>query len=285
MLSYTLLKSNSQKLNFKFNPSEHPFHLVDPSPWPFLLSMNVFFFIVHGISYIHNDRFMDTYSGLKLFIFFITTLFILGLWFRDIIVEATFEGHHTLAVQKGIKLGMVLFITSEIMFFFAFFWAFFHSSLVPAIQIGCIWPPKGIVPFNAWGIPFLNTIILLSSGATVTAAHYGILTKDLREKVNFFLFVTIFYGLIFTLLQGYEYNTAPFDISDGIFGSTFYLLTGFHGFHVLIGTIFLLVCLWRQYKYHFTRTAHVGFECAAWYWHFVDIVWIFLFICVYWWGG
>lgn len=275
---------NKGKLPLRFNTEEHPFHLVDPSPWPFLLSMNVLTLIVNGVAYMHNDRILDPYAFYKFLFFLCTTLIVLSFWFRDIVRESTFEGHHTLAVQRGIRLGMVLFIVSEIMFFFGFFWGFFHSSLVPTIQIGCIWPPKGIIPFNTWGIPFLNTIILLSSGATITVSHYAILSNS-RKNANDYLLLTIVYGIIFTFFQAYEYISAPFDISDGIFGSTFYLLTGFHGLHVLIGTIFLIVCFIRQYRYHFTRTTHLGFECAAWYWHFVDIVWIFLFICVYWWGS
>jgi cytochrome c oxidase subunit 3 len=267
-----------------YKSEEHPFHLVDFSPWPFLLSIFILLTIVNGVAYMHNDRLLEAFAFYKFFFFLMFSVLILCFWFRDIIREATFEGHHTMAVQRGIRLGMILFIISEIMFFFSFFWAFFHSSLVPAIQIGCVWPPKGIKTFNTWGVPFLNTIILLSSGATITVVHYAILSK-LRNSANNYLIITIFYGVIFTFFQAYEYISAPFDISDGIFGSTFYLLTGFHGFHVLIGTIFLIVCLYRQLMYHFTRTSHVGFECAAWYWHFVDIVWIILFICLYWWGG
>ncbi len=205
------------------------------------------------------------------------------IWWRDVIREATFEGHHTKAVQVGLRYGMILFIVSEVMFFFAFFWAYFHSSLAPTVEIGSIWPPEAIHPFNPWEVPLLNTIILLSSGATVTWAHHAI-TTGLRFQAIYALILTIFLAVIFTALQAFEYNEAAFNISDGIYGSSFYLATGFHGFHVIIGTLFLTVCLFRVIKYHFTKTHHFGFEAAAWYWHFVDVVWLFLFVAIYWWG-
>jgi cytochrome c oxidase subunit 3 len=170
------------------------------------------------------------------------------------------------------------------MLFFAFFWAFFHSSLNPTLEIGSVWPPIGIIPMDPWGIPLLNTIILLTSGAAVTWAHYSLLAGE-RNEVIYALGHTIALAVIFTLCQLYEYINAPFTISDGVYGSTFYMTTGLHGFHVLVGTIFLAVCLVRHYFYHFTKEQHVGFECAIWYWHFVDVVWIFLFLSIYWWGG
>jgi cytochrome c oxidase subunit 3 len=179
---------------------------------------------------------------------------------------------------------MILFIVSEVMFFFAFFWAFFHSSLAPSIEIGSMWPPKGISVLNPWDIPFLNTIILLSSGASVTWAHHAILAGQRMQGV-YSLVVTILLASVFTSLQVMEYMEAPFTISDGIYGSTFYMATGFHGFHVFVGTLFLGVCLVRLYKHHFTQNHHFGFEAAAWYWHFVDVVWLFLFVSIYWWGG
>jgi heme/copper-type cytochrome/quinol oxidase subunit 3 len=202
-------------------------------------------------------------------------------------------------VQKGLRLGFILFIISEIMFFFSFFWAFFHSSVSPSIWIGAVWPPIGIQTINPWALPLLNTIILLSSGITVTWAHKAILCpgyivnipegeiirQNYRKVVIMGLVSTILLGLFFTNIQLFEYKHANFSINDGIYGSVFYLLTGFHGFHVLIGTIFLFICLLRHIAYHFTSDHHLGLEMAIWYWHFVDIVWIFLFIFVYVWGA
>jgi cytochrome c oxidase subunit 3 len=215
---------------------------------------------------------------------FFMLVYCMFVWWRDVIREGTFQGHHTLEVQKSLRYGMLLFILSEVMFFVAFFWAFFHSSLTPVVDIGLIWPPKGIVPFNPWEIPLLNTLILLLSGATVTWSHYSILSGN-RTLAVFSLFCTVCLGLIFTLFQAVEYYEAPFALSDGVYGSTFFMATGFHGFHVLIGTAFLLVCFFRLLAYHFPKKHHFGFEAASWYWHFVDVVWLFLFVSIYWWGG
>jgi heme/copper-type cytochrome/quinol oxidase subunit 3 len=179
---------------------------------------------------------------------------------------------------------MILFIASEVMFFFAFFWAFFHSSLNPSIGIGCQWPPKGIETLDPWSLPLLNTFILLSSGATVTWAHHAIIYGSFSNAI-LALGVTVGLGLIFSVVQAYEYLEASYGLTDSVFGSTFYMLTGFHGFHVFVGTLFLLVCLIRLNSGHFTRTHHVGFEAAAWYWHFVDVIWIFVFLFIYVWGG
>jgi cytochrome c oxidase subunit 3 len=210
-------------------------------------------------------------------------------WWRDVVRESTFLGHHTSPVQLGLRYGMILFIASEVMFFLAFFWAFFHSSLAPSVEIGAVWPPKGISVLDPWEVPFLNTIILLSSGASVTWAHHALLAgpevpRQKSEAVTA-LAITVALALVFTGFQAYEYFEAPFTISDGIYGSTFYLSTGFHGFHVIVGTIFLFICLLRLTKNHFTKTHHFGFEAAAWYWHMVDVIWLFLFVCVYYWGG
>jgi cytochrome c oxidase subunit 3 len=211
-------------------------------------------------------------------------MYTMFVWWRDIVREATYEGHHTSFVQLGLRYGMILFIVSEVMFFLAFFWGFFHSSLAPTVDIGAVWPPKGIDVINPWEVPFLNTLILLSSGAAVTWAHHAIVA-GYRQQAIYGLIATVALAVVFTALQAYEYLEAPFTISDGIYGSTFYLATGFHGFHVFIGTVFLIVCLVRLVKFHFTRTHHFGFEAAAWYWHFVDVVWLFLFVTIYWWGG
>ncbi len=220
---------------------------------------------------------------LVLHISFIILLSLMGIWFKDVIVEGTYEGTHEIHVQIGLRLGVVLFIISEIMFFFAFFWAFFHSSLSPAVSIGCVWPPLGIETLNPWEVPFLNTLILLSSGVSVTYAHRALLVGA-RKRVIVALAITILLGVIFTLCQIYEYINAPFSINDSVYGSIFHMATGFHGFHAVIGTSFLAVCFIRHLLYHFTQYHHLGFEAAAWYWHSVDVAWLFLFTSIYWRG-
>ena len=215
---------------------------------------------------------------------FLTVLFNMYIWWRDIIREATFEGQHTAPVQDGLRMGMLLFIASEVMFFFAFFWAFFDASIKPSPVLGGVWPPDGLETLSPWGVPLLNTVVLLSSGATVTWAHHAIVAGARRSAI-IGLVLTIGLAAFFTALQAFEYINAPFGISDGIYGSTFFLATGFHGIHVFVGTVFLTVCLVRLTLNHFTREHHFGFEAAAWYWHFVDVVWLFLFVTVYWWGS
>jgi len=378
---------------------KHPFHLVNVSPWPFFASLSVFALTIGLVLIFHRFQIGE----ITIFFGLCSLSVIMLCWFRDIIREGTFEGHHTNLVQKGLKLGMILFIISELMLFFSFFWTFFHSSLSPAVQIGGIWPPKGLITFNPWEVPLLNTVILLTSGITVTWAHFAIRSKHMRfsnfninpfgfavkflqhfeivrefqnqrdhfwikklqvfskynhvlphvpyqsslvsiiKIVNFYLvfssefyakfknnqtmfgfleknlspqifsifsenfwifkaklfsffqrsrqdliialLLTIILGLIFTCIQYLEYKYAPFTIADSIYGSTFYLTTGFHGLHVLIGTLFLIVCLVRAYTYHFTINHHIGLESAIWYWHFVDVVWLGLYISIYHWGG
>lgn len=264
----------------KVNTQLHPFHLVDPSPWPFIASIGCLAITVGAVMY------MQSYQGggllLPIGLLLVTTTMIV--WWRDVVREGTFQGHHTSVVQKGLRYGMILFIVSEVCFFAAFFWAFFHASLSPAVELGAIWPPKGIEILDPWEVPLLNTIILLSSGATVTWAHHSIVSGDRRGAIAG-LFLTVLLALIFTALQGLEYYEAPFTIADGVYGSTFFMATGFHGFHVIIGTIFLTVCLVRLINYHFTKFHHFGFEAAAWYFHFVDVVWLFLFVSIYWWGS
>jgi cytochrome c oxidase subunit 3 len=261
------------------NNQKHPYHLVDPSPWPFLASIGAFALTFGTVMFVHN------YSGgwTLLLMGVFTILYTMYVWWRDIIREGTFEGQHTFMVQQGLRQGVLLFIVSEIMFFFAFFWAFFDSSIKPAIAIGSVWPPEGLETLSPWGLPLLNTVILLTSGATVTWAHHAIVA-GYKKSAQIGLVFTILLAIFFTSLQLVEYFNSPFSISDGIYGSTFYMATGFHGFHVFVGSCFLIVCLVRLTLNHFTREHHFGFEAAAWYWHFVDVVWLFLFVTIYWWG-
>lgn len=259
---------------------KHPFHLVDPSPWPLRGSTAAFRRTTGGVRYRHG------YSGggSVLTFGFVRLLVTRAVWWRDVIREGTFEGQHTTRVQLGLRFGRVLFIVSEVRFFFAFFWAFFWAALAPAPEIGTIWPPKGIDVLSAWEVPFLNTLILLSSGASVTWAHHARVAGH-RDQAIQGLTRTVILAILFTALQGFEYVNTEFTIADSVYGSTFFRATGFHGFHVFIGTCFLIVCLARLIAYHFTNQHHFGFEAAAWYWHFVDVVWLFLFVSIYWWGG
>lgn len=270
------------------NVQEHPFHLVNPSLWPLTMALSLYNLFIILIAYF-NNFFLPSLSfnfgfwTLELYspIFYLMVwLFFLSRWLTDIIREATFEGYHTLYVQFGIYLGMVLFILSEIMFFFSFFWAFFHVSLSPNFYLGLIWPPEYLNILDPYSLPLWNTIILLSSGITVTYAHRGILAGSRYASLDG-LYWTVLYGVFFTLIQGYEYCYSDYSINDGVFGSIFFLLTGFHGIHVLIGTIFLFVCLYRHIDYHFTRQHHVGLELGILYWHMVDAIWLFLFACIY----
>jgi cytochrome c oxidase subunit 3 len=258
----------------------HSYHLVDLSPWPLLSSLNAVGLTVGLVMYMHRI----IWGGWLVLASLLCLVAVMGLWWRDVIRESTYLGYHTKKVQQGLKYGVILFIVSEVMFFFAFFWAFFHSSLAPTIEIGSVWPPKGIMVLDTWSLPFLNTIILLTSGATVTAAHHY-LRGGKSIYVATYLMHTCVLGVVFTLMQLMEYVQTMFSISDGIYGSTFFMTTGFHGFHVLVGTTFLFVCYLRQRMNQFTSDHHLGFEAAAWYWHFVDVVWLFLFTFVYWWGG
>ncbi len=269
---------------------QHDYHLVDPSPWPALGAGAAFALTFGTVVYMHPGIFgaesEGTVKALGVWTFMPGVLLILltmWLWWRDVIKEATFQGHHTPVVQIGMRYGMTLFIASEVMFFVAFFWAFFNSSLFPKVD-PAVWPPEGVETLPTFGVPFMNTLILLLSGCTVTWAHHALREGNQRAMVTG-LGLTIVLGAIFTGFQAYEYIHAAFGFSDGIYSSTFYMATGFHGFHVIIGTTFLIVCWFRARKGHFKADHHFGFEAAAWYWHFVDVVWLFLFICIYWWGS
>ncbi len=276
----------------------HDYHIIPPSPWPFIGSVGAFIMALGAVG-------LFKYTTGKEFVLFGVDLagwglFTLGLlvvlytmygWWRDTINESL-AGDHTRVVQLHLRYGMLLFIASEVMFFVAWFWAFFDASLFTseAIQFGRVeatggvWPPQGIETFDPWHLPLFNTLILLTSGTTVTWAHHALLHND-RKGLKWGLFLTVVLGVLFSICQVYEYTHAEFGFSGNIYGSVFYMATGFHGFHVIVGTIFLAVCLMRAAAGQFTVEKHFGFEAAAWYWHFVDVVWLFLFVAVYIWGG
>jgi cytochrome c oxidase subunit 3 len=255
-----------------------PFHLVDPSPWPILVSFSLLSMAIGAVAYMHG------FGNILLNLGFILTISGMILWFRDVITEATLLGHHTKEVKQGLMMGMILFIVSEIFAFFSVFWAFFHSSLSPAIEIGGSWPPIGITPLDPFAIPLLNTFLLLSSGAFITYGHHALIGKN-RKGAIIGTFLTIVLAILFTGLQYYEYSEAAFTISDSVYGSAFYASTGLHGLHVIVGTIFIVVGFIRIINYHLTNTHHQGHEAGILYWHFVDVVWLFLFMAVYYWGG
>jgi cytochrome c oxidase subunit 3 len=264
----------------------HDYHLVNPSPWPFVGAMSAFVLAIGLITWMHHYSVGPLVFGVGL----LGVLYTMMMWWWDVIKEAA-EGDHTPVVQLHHRYGMMLFIASEVMFFVAWFWAYFDVALFPgetaevarATLTGGVWPPKGIETLDPWHLPLLNTLILLTSGTTVTWAHHALLEGDKKGLRNGLL-LTVILGLLFTACQAYEYAHAPFDFSGHIYGSTFFMATGFHGFHVIVGTIFLAVCLWRASLDQFTQRHHLGFEFAAWYWHFVDVVWLFLFACIYVWG-
>nr|YP_009391106.1 cytochrome c oxidase subunit III [Esteya vermicola]ARV88384.1 cytochrome c oxidase subunit III [Esteya vermicola] len=266
------------------NFQDHSFHLVSPSPWPLFTCLSIYTLTTSAALSMHN--FSNAYIFVYMGVFsLMTSMFF---WFRDIISEVTYLGDHTLVVQKGLNLGVILFIASEGLFFLAIFWAFFHKlstfALTPTVELGAQWPPLGIEPVNPFELPLLNTVLLLSSGATITYAHHSLIFGT-REGAIYGAIFTIVLAVIFTGFQGLEYSVAPFTISDGAFGTCFFFSTGFHGLHVIVGTIFLTIALWRIYAYHSTKDHHLGFESGILYWHFVDVVWLFLYICVYYWGS
>ncbi len=267
----------------------HDYHLVDPSPWPIVGAVSAFIMAVGAITWMHHM--FGAMAPIVFFIGVIGVLYTMASWWTDVIREAQYEGDHTRVVQISHRYGMILFIASEVMFFVAWFWAFFNSALFPADAVhatrealfGGVWPPKGIEAFDPWHLPLLNTLLLLTSGTTVTWAHHALLEND-RQGLKYGLILTVLLGASFTGVQAYEYAHAAFHFSGNVYGATFFMATGFHGFHVLIGTIFLIVCLARAYAGQFSPKQHLGFEFAAWYWHFVDVVWLFLFACIYVWG-
>lgn len=268
--------TNLTRRNFQ----AHPFHLVSPSPWPIFTCVALLTLTTSFVLTVHNFNNAEYFLALA----FISLISSMSLWFRDVISEGTYLGNHTLSVQRGLNMGVGLFIVSEGLFFLAIFWAFFHSALSPNIELGAQWPPMGIESINPFELPLLNTVILLSSGVTVTYAHHSLIQGN-RSGTLYGLVFTIILAIIFTALQGIEYSVSSFTISDGTFGSCFYFGTGFHGLHVMIGTVFLAVGLWRVLAYHSTDNHHLGLESGILYWHFVDVVWLFLFVSIYYWGS
>lgn len=257
----------------------HHWHVPEPSKWPIIGTGAALTTAIGAVIYMHEDMPWLLVIGVALLVY---TFY--G-WCAQVVRESTKERAHSEPVRVGLRVSMILFIASEVMFFFAFFWAFFHSSVPFLSKVAQpVWPPEGVVPFDPFSLPFLNTLILLTSGATITYAHHAVEKGD-QKKVVQGLAWTVILGVIFTGLQAYEYGHAAFGFTDGIYSSTFYLATGFHGFHVIVGTIFLAVCWFRARAGHFEPDKHVGFQAAAWYWHFVDVVWLFLFCAIYWWGA
>ncbi|HXW24780.1 MAG TPA: cytochrome c oxidase subunit 3 [Xanthobacteraceae bacterium] len=267
----------------------HDYHLVDPSPWPAVGATSAFIAAVGGISWMHH---MYAAAPLVFGLGVIGILYTMAGWWTDVVREGEYQGHHTRVVQLSLRYGMILFIASEVMFFVAWFWAYFNTALFPGDMkeiareefIGGVWPPKGIETFDPWHLPLLNTLILLTSGTTVTWAHHALLEND-RQGLKWGLICTVLLGLSFTGVQAWEYYHAHFAFKGHIYGATFFMATGFHGAHVIIGSAFLIVCLGRALAGQFSPKQHLGLEFAAWYWHFVDVVWLFLFTCIYVWGA
>ncbi len=261
----------------------HDYHILPPDIWPLLGSISALTFTTGMVLYMHEMSGGHLVTGIGL-AGLLATFFS---WFSNIVKEAQ-EGYHTPVVQLHLRYGMILFIASEVMFFVGWFWSWFDFSLFPSTMTEVVdgqWPPAAIeAVMDPFDLPLLNTLILLCSGTTVTWAHHSLIHDD-RDGLKKGLWATIILGVVFTCIQAYEYAHAPFGFGGNTYGSAFYMATGFHGFHVLVGTIFLIVCLIRTYKGHFTPRQHFGFEAAAWYWHFVDVVWLFLFVVVYIWGG
>jgi cytochrome c oxidase subunit 3 len=265
----------------------HPFHLVELSPWPIFTSFALLFLAIGIVMIMHHYSFAWPLFGASL----AAVVYCCYGWWSDVIKEGVVDKAHTEPVRHGLRMGMALFILSEVMFFAVFFSSFFKFSLAPVgildgvwVKSEGIWPPAGIETFDPWHLPFMNTLILLLSGTTVTWAHYAILENNQKDAAEALAY-TVFLGLFFSAMQVFEYHHAAFSFTDGVYASNFYMATGFHGAHVIIGTIFLAVCYFRAVKGHFAAgKGHLGFEFAAWYWHFVDVVWLFLFAFVYVWG-
>lgn len=285
----------AENIEYTTTGKPHPYHIVRPNIWPLISSFAAGFFAIAMVMYFPDYRTalqtsIDSGETIQApfpwgpMLGMISIMVCMFFWWKDVIYESIIEKAHTKIAEIGMRYGMALFISSEVMFFFAFFWAFFSAALFPTEAIGFIWPPADIHTIPAFDLPFMMTMILLLSGCTVTWAHHAILQGDNEGAVKGLGF-SVLLGTAFLGFQVYEYAAAHFGFTQGIFASTFFMATGFHGFHVFVGTVFLYVCYVRAKKGHFTAEKHFGFEAAAWYWHFVDVVWLFLFIAVYWWGS
>jgi cytochrome c oxidase subunit III len=274
----------------------HQYHILPPSIWPLMGAFSALVLAGGAVMWMHKMAGGGAAFGVGL----AAVLATFYLWWRDVVREAH-AGDHTPVVSLHLRYGMILFIASEVMFFVGWFWSWFNFSLFPATvgvtadeatgkaavtigEVAAQWPPKGLEVIDPFGFPLLNTLILLCSGTTVTFAHHALIHGDRKGLIRG-LWATIILGAVFSTIQAYEYYHAPFAFAGTNYGAAFFMATGFHGFHVLVGTIFLAVCLARAYRGHFTPRQHFGFEAAAWYWHFVDVVWLFLFVTVYVWGG
>lgn len=283
----------SEKIEFTTTGKPHPYHIVRPSIWPLCGAAAGVLLASGAVMYMHEVSLGGFAVGLKgIILGLLAVLAVMFFWWKDIVHESVIERAHTKIAEIGLRYGMALFIASEVMFFVAFFWAFFDASLYAGQEnlflrheyTQGVWPPPQFHVIPPFDLPFMMTMILLLSGCTVTWAHHAILDGDNKNAVKA-LGVTVSLGFIFLCFQVYEYVHAHFGFTEGVYPSTFFMATGFHGFHVFVGTVFLFVCWLRAKKGHFTQERHFGFEAAAWYWHFVDVVWLFLFIAIYWWGN
>ncbi len=269
--------------------AEHDYHLVDPSPWPLVGSISAVVMAVGAVTFMKGLFGLEKGFPWILILGLAGVVYTMAGWWRDVVKEAN-KGDHTPVVSLGLRYGVILFIASEVMFFVAWFWAYFNWALFPHsgevgpiarnIELGGVWPPAGVATFDPFHLPLYNTLILLLSGTTVTWAHHALLQNNRKELIQG-LSCTIALGVVFTILQAVEYGSAALDFSGNVYGAVFFMATGFHGFHVIVGTIFLAVCLFRALGGAFTPKQHFGFEAAAWYWHFVDVVWLFLFLTIY----
>ena len=273
------------------NSAHDGFHLVEPSPWPLVSAFFAFLTALGAIQWMKAIQIAHTKPGALVFAVGVAgLLFTFAAWLRDVVIEAH-DGYHNAKVSRGLSAGMLLFIASEVMFFVAWFWAYFNSAVFSGdvtqygreVFTGGLWPPKGIVVIDPWRLPFINTIILVSSSFVVGRAHHALVSGG-RPAFLRYLALTIAMGFLFVAIQAYEYAHAPFAFANSIYGATFFMATGFHGAHVIIGAIFLTVCLLRALRGDLTPRQHLGFLFAEWYWHFVDVVWVFLFSCIYIWG-
>jgi len=254
-----------------------PFLAVQTSFWPVLVSLAIFTGIAKTVLWINLEASALSLIGSVFMIFYIRFL-----WWKDFSRESII-GYHTHKLEVRLRIGILLFILSEVFFFVSFFWAFYDASLSPTVELGITWPPMGIIPLGVYSVPLLNTIILLSRGITVTWAHHALINNFFNKTV-FRLAITVALGVYFLIMQYLEYEEAQFAIADGVYGRTFFIATGFHGIHVLVGTTFLLYVLIMLLSGKLLFNHHFSFEAAAWYWHFVDVVWLILFVSIYWWG-